>query len=101
MYNLTRIPGRLNGYNMIAVLPKLRFGGRLDPDQVVILGYDPSRKHSKYVTAYVGISGTRPIREWYWGNYIDDFATAITSLLRRSGMTPDMIEAELIGGEKI
>lgn len=101
MHSISRVPAQLNGYEIIAVLPKLIMTtGLPDGAQMVVLGHDPTRRNSKFVTGYVNLAIGRPIREWYWGNYMEDFETGLSSLLRRAGISTSHMPA-LEGGEKV
>lgn len=85
--NTRQIPQRLNGYNMLFAIPKIQADGTPHPGERVIMGHDPTRKHGKFVTAFLNpghIPAGQPIREWYWGCYFDDLDGALRSLAIRS-----------------
>ena len=92
MTNLTRIPRRLNGYEIIAILTRTQPNDRPSDSEAVILGHDTTRRFSKYVTAMVSVADPAvdhisdpPVhREWYWGHYFEDYDQAMRSLIRRA-----------------
>lgn len=99
MLNIHRIPDKMNGYTIVAVLPKILPDGLPSSKEVVILGHDATRKHSKYVTAYVTIpSVPSAIKEWFWGNYMEALDVGLKSLVDRASINLDI---SLFGGETV
>lgn len=73
-----QVPARLSGYNIIAVLPRFRTDGQIEPNVKVILGHDSSRKYPAYVTALVRVDPTEaPPTEWFWGHYFDGYVDSL------------------------
>lgn len=73
---MPQFPARINGFNIVAVAPKLFFTRVSDKDapnwyfsqkEYIIIGHDPSRAYEKYVVAT--IDATSDMKEWYWGHY--------------------------------
>lgn len=78
---------RLNGYNIIA---QARVNG--PPEQgtqpvYALLGHDPSRRYSAYVTALATEQSVTQHREWFWGHYfehgVDAFTLALADWVKR------------------
>lgn len=92
MFQVHRIPAKLNGFDIIAALPKILPNGQPSDKEVVILGHDATRRNSKYVTAYVDMqySPHRSIREWFWGNYMEELDVALKSLITRASINTEV-----------
>lgn len=72
------VPPRLSGYNIIAVLPRFRVDGTIEPNVKVILGHDSHRRYPAYVTAMVRVDPAEaPPTEWFWGHYFDGYVDSL------------------------
>lgn len=78
------IPARLNGYEIIAAMTSFDPYGDPVENEIVIMGHDPSRRSSKYVTAFYKPREEPQPREWYWGHYYETIDEARSSLINRS-----------------
>lgn len=92
----TRIPAKMNGYDIIAAAPPLRIPNPQNltgapcsfmHDEFIVLGQDLSRERPKWVTAYIQVPRTARIYNahdgWVWGHYFENAAQAAQDFTQR------------------
>lgn len=91
MKSITRYPAQLNGYTIAAVCRRVQqTTNGFNEDEAVIFGFDLTRRHSKFVTAYMMLKtedGELP-KEWVLGHYFEDLNLAMDDFLRRAALRP-------------